>query len=265
MSLTLKIYQKLENEKREEEIKRKKAEQYEKEMGKLVIKITALGQDRERRKYWILGGEKDLVFVQEKDNWGCYSSPEEIEKLLEALNPKGIREKALGEALSGVLEKMLSRKKSMETKPEIKEESESQLEVRGYSELLEDPAVVSSFQDGILALGKKMNLGSSVYKLEKQMEEIYDDVEKNSRVLLFFEGELNQSLGGGQGNEAEGKEEGVDQEIGNLSDFDWESTSESKPGKSKLWPSEQWRKVWVSEVKSAGSMAGLLFALNVLR
>jgi bromodomain adjacent to zinc finger domain protein 1A len=73
-----------------------------------VLRVAPLGLDRDFNKYWyfdehgsafgFFGSGK--MFVSSPDwKWGYYSSQEQLDQLIEHLNPKGERELALKHAL----------------------------------------------------------------------------------------------------------------------------------------------------------------------
>ena len=65
-----------------------------------------LGMDRCHRRYWVFGNDFSRIWVEKADSqhrdvvkWGFYSTIEQVDLLLAALNPHGIRENALREAI----------------------------------------------------------------------------------------------------------------------------------------------------------------------
>eukprot|EP00741_Cyanophora_paradoxa_P020980 tig00021319_g20254.t1 len=85
----------------EAESHRKRMEVFKRELSKLSIRHKCLGQDRHHNTYWAFRWDP-RVFVggRSNDSWSCYSGQDEIELLIAALNPKGIREQKLLEALN---------------------------------------------------------------------------------------------------------------------------------------------------------------------
>lgn len=92
---------------RREELKEREQilqENYELERSKIAIRAPLLGQDRHRRRYyWGLGGRKDRVYYELEGTWGVLDSIDQVRALLEALDPRGVRERALREELEASL------------------------------------------------------------------------------------------------------------------------------------------------------------------
>lgn len=87
---------------REEEQRRKQRDAFDAAAAKCGVRSKSLGLDRYFSRYWMdLGGAgKGTVTVESASgDWGCISTPDELDKLIGALNPKGIRELALRGAL----------------------------------------------------------------------------------------------------------------------------------------------------------------------
>ena len=70
------------------------------------LRSEPLGSDRYHRRYWILSDDFSRIWVEKCDNtardkvvWGSYCSMEQVDALVKALNPHGLRENALREAL----------------------------------------------------------------------------------------------------------------------------------------------------------------------
>lgn len=83
-----------------ERSKEQRKEFLEKEMEKRVIRTNTLGKDRDYNRYWFFRRD-GRVFVESSDSnqWGYYSSKEELDALMGSLNPKGERERALKKQL----------------------------------------------------------------------------------------------------------------------------------------------------------------------
>ena len=91
-----------------------------------------LGKDVDRNEYWFFKEEpgklflkqiekpqvnyedeaamEEVVYVEPKVYWFYYDEEEEMEKLIETLNPKGIREKKLQENLKKIADKVKLKK-----------------------------------------------------------------------------------------------------------------------------------------------------------
>ncbi|NP_001130568.1 uncharacterized isoform X2 [Zea mays] len=78
------------------EVKRHMVQHLETEIEKLSIRSSPLGKDRQYSRYWFFKREGRL-FVETADSreWGYYSTKEELDALMDSLNVKGIRERAL--------------------------------------------------------------------------------------------------------------------------------------------------------------------------
>ncbi|KAK3158196.1 hypothetical protein QOZ80_2AG0134040 [Eleusine coracana subsp. coracana] len=70
------------------------------EYEKLSIRSSPLGKDRDYNRYWFFRRE-GRIFVENADSreWGYYSTKEELDALIDSLNMKGIRERALKKQL----------------------------------------------------------------------------------------------------------------------------------------------------------------------
>ncbi|KAJ3675511.1 hypothetical protein LUZ60_004553 [Juncus effusus] len=101
------------SEKKEKSSEKKKPNEaqnnLEKEIEKLKIRTNSLGKDRNYNRYWFFQGEGRL-FVESSDckQWGFYSTKEELDVLIDSLNPKGIRERALQSQLKKRYQKISS-------------------------------------------------------------------------------------------------------------------------------------------------------------
>ncbi|KAL8130521.1 hypothetical protein V2J09_019676, partial [Rumex salicifolius] len=79
-----------------EKNREQRKELLEREMEKRFVRTNSLGKDRDYNRYWFFRRDWRL-FVESSDNeqWGYFSSREELDDLIASLNPKGIRERAL--------------------------------------------------------------------------------------------------------------------------------------------------------------------------
>ncbi len=74
-----------------------------------VETATRLGQDSNKSEYWIFQGHTERLYVKlspivyPEDTWMFFDEKAELDQLLEALNPKAIKEKALLEKLKEVV------------------------------------------------------------------------------------------------------------------------------------------------------------------
>ncbi|WCJ37628.1 DDT domain-containing protein [Euphorbia peplus] len=86
--------------------KEQQREDFEKEIEKRVLRTNSLGKDRNYNRYWWFRRD-GRIFIESSDfeQWGYYSSKEELDAFMGSLNCKGEREKALREQL----EKLYSR------------------------------------------------------------------------------------------------------------------------------------------------------------
>eukprot|EP00850_Spirogloea_muscicola_P005371 SM000024S07833 [mRNA] locus=s24:859927:867669:+ [translate_table: standard] len=95
----------------DDEVRRKRDEVCEKELGKLTLGTDPIGWDRHHKRYWSFSADRSVLFVEEAreprqaagdgpcGTWKGYDTREELAALLAALNEKGVREMALKEAL----------------------------------------------------------------------------------------------------------------------------------------------------------------------
>ena len=79
-------------------------EAYEKELEKFSIRRAPLGMDRHYRQYWYgLAGQRSVIYVErEKGEWTVISQVEDLDRLITALEKRGVRELALHAALEKV-------------------------------------------------------------------------------------------------------------------------------------------------------------------
>lgn len=84
------------NEAKEKKNNEERKEFFEREMDKLIIRTNALGKDRNYNRYWFFRRD-GRIFIESSDSkdWGYYSAKEEVDALMESLNCKGVRERAL--------------------------------------------------------------------------------------------------------------------------------------------------------------------------
>jgi hypothetical protein len=86
------------------------AEAMEEQLGRHALRRAPLGYDRRYRRYWWgLGGHRAALFVEDGDGgngnvWGQYDTVEAVEALLESMDRRGVRERALAEALEKQLQ-----------------------------------------------------------------------------------------------------------------------------------------------------------------
>ncbi|ONK81163.1 uncharacterized protein A4U43_C01F25950 [Asparagus officinalis] len=85
-----------EKEARERKLREKRSELYEQEIEKSHIWTSALGKDCDHNTYWFFRRD-GRIFVESSDHnqWGFFSSKDELDTLISSLNPKGQRELAL--------------------------------------------------------------------------------------------------------------------------------------------------------------------------
>eukprot|EP00742_Colponemidia_sp_Colp-10_P010775 GILJ01011869.1.p1 GENE.GILJ01011869.1~~GILJ01011869.1.p1 ORF type:complete len:1279 (+),score=240.48 GILJ01011869.1:198-4034(+) len=118
------------------DMKRKREEQFEREMHKYFLRTVPRGLDRARNEYWLFQGDPSRLWVHQRVQsptlsehngpshttvtsasatdaspsqfpgpvqiqfeWKQYERPEDLHQLLESLNPNGVRERALRNAL----------------------------------------------------------------------------------------------------------------------------------------------------------------------
>jgi ATP-utilising chromatin assembly and remodelling N-terminal/Williams-Beuren syndrome DDT (WSD), D-TOX E motif/DDT domain len=80
----------------------------------LAPRLEPLGEDRYFNRYWYFDAIADAIFVEHSPDtvhapaagaqWGAYKHREPVETLLNSLNDKGVREKALREKLAGIFD-----------------------------------------------------------------------------------------------------------------------------------------------------------------
>ncbi|CAN4105527.1 unnamed protein product [Withania somnifera] len=87
--------------------KEQRKEYLEREIEKRVIRTNPLGKDKDYNRYWFFRCD-GRIFVESSDSiqWGYYSSKEELDALIESLNVKGVREKALKKQLENLYHKI---------------------------------------------------------------------------------------------------------------------------------------------------------------
>ncbi|CAN4115326.1 unnamed protein product [Withania somnifera] len=87
--------------------KEQRKEYLEREIEKRVIRTNPLGKDRDYNRYWFFRRE-GRIFVESSESiqWGYYSSKEELDALIESLNVKGVRERALKKQLENLYHKI---------------------------------------------------------------------------------------------------------------------------------------------------------------
>ncbi|GBG60849.1 hypothetical protein CBR_g15970 [Chara braunii] len=80
--------------------RQRREEQFQRDCEKYFVRMSPLGRDRDRNRYWFFQRE-GRVFVENElsAKWGYYSAKEEVDALYGSLNPKGIRERALRKQL----------------------------------------------------------------------------------------------------------------------------------------------------------------------
>lgn len=71
------------------------------------LRSEPLGSDRYHRRYWVLADDFSRIWVEKSDHskrdhvvWGSYDTIKQVDALVKALNPHGLRENALREALA---------------------------------------------------------------------------------------------------------------------------------------------------------------------
>lgn len=118
----------------------KKAESLLKEEFKCsVIRVSSLGMDRDFLRYWWLDGHlvqanvdtgTHMILVEDPKamKWSYYDDMRDIRRLVECLNPKGIRELRLSHAISSRLERMSAHIKESEAPAEAPSEEASPTE-----------------------------------------------------------------------------------------------------------------------------------------
>lgn len=75
-------------------------EHLEREMERRVIHTNPLGKDRDYHRYWVFRRDA-RIFIESCDSnqWGYYSTKDELDSFMGSLNPKGERERALKKQL----------------------------------------------------------------------------------------------------------------------------------------------------------------------
>ncbi|KAL4183968.1 hypothetical protein AMTRI_Chr11g101010 [Amborella trichopoda] len=88
--------EKVKAKKKEEQKLIEQTAHFEREKEKRFIRTNPLGKDRNYNRYWFFRRE-GKIFVESSDfnQWGYYTSKEELDRLMGSLNPKGERERAL--------------------------------------------------------------------------------------------------------------------------------------------------------------------------
>lgn len=83
---------------------RRRQEEFERALEDCCIRREPLGWDRKHRCYWWgVAGERRLVYVQDwSGHMGVLATPEQLDALMDALEPRGVRE----HGLQGSLEKV---------------------------------------------------------------------------------------------------------------------------------------------------------------
>eukprot|EP00873_Tetraselmis_striata_P021792 jgi/Tetstr1/442056/TSEL_030235.t1 len=78
-----------------------KQEAYERELDKYIVRQAPLGLDRHRRRYWWgLGAVRGVVYVEsETGEWAAITTPEELDKLYDSLDKRGLREAELRDSI----------------------------------------------------------------------------------------------------------------------------------------------------------------------
>lgn len=81
----------------------------EREIEKRFIRTSPLGKDRNHCRYWFFRRD-GRIFVESADNtlWGYYQTKEELDALIDSMNPKGVRERALKKQLQKFYSKICS-------------------------------------------------------------------------------------------------------------------------------------------------------------
>jgi len=73
-----------------------------------AVRAATLGYDAAQNRYWWSAREPGAIYVEDTDpasggvGWGRYTAPEDLDALIAALNPNGLRESRLREALERV-------------------------------------------------------------------------------------------------------------------------------------------------------------------
>ena len=89
-----------ETEKRQA-LRKKREREHDLQDGKVAVRISPIGRDRDSgRYYWNVGGLRGALYVEDTDGkWSVFRSEESLDKLIAALDVRGVREKALKEVL----------------------------------------------------------------------------------------------------------------------------------------------------------------------
>ena len=83
-----------------------------------------LGKDACRSEYWHFKEDSERIYVRhENETWYYLDSEEKFEQLLEALNPKGIRERKLIENLRKCKERLKLKRAKKPAVASLQEES----------------------------------------------------------------------------------------------------------------------------------------------
>jgi hypothetical protein len=77
------------------------AETLEREVARRAVRVEPLGRDRDGAEYVVFPGDA-RVFVRRGDVWGCYATGDEVAALRASLSEKGVRERALRQALDAL-------------------------------------------------------------------------------------------------------------------------------------------------------------------
>ena len=98
----------------------RRQEEFERALEDCCIRREPLGWDRKHRCYWWgVAGERGAVYVQDwNGHMGALSTPEQLDALMDALEPRGVRE----HGLQGSLEKvcLLSPSKHLQHYPRVR-------------------------------------------------------------------------------------------------------------------------------------------------
>ncbi len=75
----------------------------ERTLEKYSVRRNPLGMDRHHRCYWWgLGGERNLIYVQDNDRVAPLTRPAQLDALYEVLDRRGIREAGLAQGIERV-------------------------------------------------------------------------------------------------------------------------------------------------------------------
>ena len=88
----------------------RRQEEFERALDECCIRREPLGWDRKHRCYWWgVAGERAVIYVQDwNGHMGAMSTPEELDALMDALEPRGVREHGLQSALEKVASPLLT-------------------------------------------------------------------------------------------------------------------------------------------------------------